>query len=95
MHEIDTIVNIISNYYYGDLARFWLGYLLMVYEMLLHCADPDDEYFYDPDKRPETPSLLDKYLDFSHPWFEHHHRSQWAWSTEIDSQRILIYGRCQ
>ena len=61
----------------------------MIYEMMLHCADPDTEWLYNPDP-PVKPSLLDKSLDFEHPWFEHHEYSRTVHYTEIDPVRILM-----
>ena len=51
----------------------------MPFEILLHCADPDAEWLYNPDGWMEEscgriPSILDPLLDFEHPWFEHHER---------------------
>ena len=68
----------------------------MVYEMMLHCADPDTEWLYDPrDRRLDAdwePSPLDIYLDFDHPWFDHHEYSRTVHYTEIDPVRILMRG---
>ena len=72
----------------------------MISEILLHCADLDTEWWYDPhDMRPGAAnwksSPLDPYLDFEHPWFEHHEYSRTARYTEIDSMRILMRGHME
>ena len=48
----------------------------VISEIFVSCVDSDDEWFYEPETllARMKPPILNAYLEFDHPWFDHHER---------------------